>query len=193
MKKLSEKFLNLLITLTLIISLTGCYQLTKIIHKGTAKGVILCIEHNSSSILSEELVKRKCIKENQTEIVSRSMNEKKDLEAMSYMKSLGIKGSIWLDNKSAKIFLNEGTNSDYDYILTELKVRLIIKDENGKRYLRDDTIDIWVEPSKQIEGRIAISFSKSVNRAEINNKYCGDSTIKTCKSWGVISVLGIKI
>ena len=121
------------------------------------------------------------------------MNEKKDLEAMSYMKSLGIEGWIWLHNKFAEIVLNEGTNSDHDYILTELKVRLIIKDENGKRYLRDDTIDIWVEPTKQIKGRVDINFNKSVNRAEINDKYCGDSTIKTCKSWGVISVLGIKI
>ncbi len=57
MQMFLSKCVSPLIALSLMISLTGCYEIEKIINKGTVKGVSLCIDHNTSSLLSEELVK----------------------------------------------------------------------------------------------------------------------------------------
>ena len=55
MKSLLAKSVSIVIALTLIISIAGCYQIEKLFHAGTLKGTDLCIKHNTSGLIAKQM------------------------------------------------------------------------------------------------------------------------------------------
>tara|TARA_B100000768_G_C11023346_1_gene267032 strand:- start:4 stop:582 length:579 start_codon:yes stop_codon:yes gene_type:complete len=189
MKRLLAKSVSIVIALTLIVSLAGCYQIEKLFHAGTLKGTDLCIKHNTSSVVSDDVIKRKCIKENQTDhdgVIGMAFNAD-----VYFNPDSGVSHS-WIKIK-------ESRNVFDDIIITELLVSVTIFDSKGKKYLFKDTIDTWAEPSKLIKGQKAIFAQNKdlpeASEADVINKGRGcDSNQKySCIDWNILQVRGIKI
>ena len=186
MQMLLSKCISILITLTLMLSLTGCYEVEKIINKGTVKGVSLCIDHNTSSLLSEELVKRKCIKENQSKLKYRFLN---DASARVIISSK-------IDKYEGEISLAGGTNEYDDYIITEILLEITVFDADGEKYVMPEVIETWIEPSKKLIGVTKITkFGLPANTSseEINENVCPEKDMKSCANWSIIRISGVKI
>ena len=186
MQILLSKCVSILIALTLMLSLAGCYQIEKIINKGTVKGVSLCIDHNTSTLLSEELVKRKCIKENQTKLQYKIPN----LSA-----SISIRSKE--DRSKGFIELYDGRNTNDDYIITEILVDIGVYDKDGKQYFKTEYIETWIEPSVLFEGLSStiekFDLPANTTSGDINKQFCSEVVKKSCRDWGIRHISGVKI
>ena len=185
MQMLLSKCVSTLIALSLMISLTGCYEIEKIINKGTVKGVSLCIDHNTSSLLSEELVKRKCIKENQSELAYKWFESAADI----YVTDID---SISMGH----ISIVSGINDYDEYVITELRVDIKVYDADGKLHIKQEVIETWIEPSKDLSGSSKIrkfDLPTNTNISEVQNKYCSDTLKISCRTWGVERISGVRI
>jgi len=182
MQRILLKSVSILIVLFLMISLTGCDEIKKIIYKGTVKGVNLCIKQNSSLPLQEYLIKRKCEKEHQSVLKFKQLDAAADI--------------VILDNGTGWISITNGTNLYYNYVITELLVDIIVYDAGGKLHVKPTNIVTWVEPLKDLLGsnRIRkIDLPANTSSDEINEKYCSEKIKKSCKNWSIKRITGIKM
>ena len=181
---LRSKF-NLVLALTAVIALSGCYEIEKIFNQGTVKGVSLCMENDNSPLLSDELIKRRCIKEHQTTF------------SYSMTSAEGAYVDFNLEKDQADVRVVEGSSGYDNIIITEIHVSAGIRDENGKRYSKSGVIDVWLEPDEQLKGSVLIKdfgLPEGVSFDEALQTYCSFVEKKvSCRDWGISHYRGLKI
>ena len=182
---LRSKF-NLVLALTAVIALSGCYEIEKIFNQGTVKGVSLCMENDSSPLLSDELIKRSCIKEHQTTFSKSIINSER-----AYV-------DFNLEKDQVDVRISEGSSGYDNIIITEIHVLAYIYDENGKKYSNNGIMYVWLEPNVELTGsRVLIKdfgLPEGVSFDEALRTFCSDVEKKvSCRSWGIRDYRGLKI
>ena len=171
--------LKIIITLLAFSILSGCYELEKVWHQGTTKGVGLCIENNldTSKLLSESLVRSQCIKEHT-----------KDLP----YKVMKARASVWINDKNVTVSISNGKNLYENYVITEISLSANIYDSDGKLHTVSEEVEnVWIEPSDFLSGRATIEFDFSLSDYDT---FCSDlDQKKSCKSWNLASMRGVEI
>ncbi len=181
---LRSKF-NLVLALTAVIALSGCYEIEKIFNQGTVKGVSLCMENDSSPLLSDELIKRSCIKEHQTTFSGISFSGR------AYV-------NFNLEKDQVDVRISEGSSGYDNIIITEIHVLAYIYDENGKKYSNNGIMYVWLEPNVELTGsRVLIKdfgLPEGVSFDEALRTFCSDVEKKvSCRSWELSHFRGLKI
>ena len=171
------KTVFILLTISL---LAGCYELEKIWHKGTTKGVSLCIENNSdtSELLSEKLVRSQCIKEHTKNLPLKFM------EARAYVDA---------DGEYLNVRISSGKNLYENFLITEVTFGGEVYDADGKEHLSTEVdADVWIEPGKALQGSVKIEFDFPIDDF---NGTCGEEKDerKSCSGWGIQSFRGLEI
>jgi hypothetical protein len=174
---------RLSLVLTLFLALSGCYEVDKLLYQGTIRGVSLCVENKSSTLLSEETVMRWCIKEHQSRFTSEGT-------ATAFY-------TVNPDRDSAYFELGGGLNDYDDVVITEIHVSMTFYDADGKSYTNSGVIDTWVEPTKDLTGNISVKgfgLPEDLDVTTINQTYCSDKEQNiSCRSWNLIDYRGLKI
>ena len=170
---------KIIITLLAFSILSGCYELQKVWHQGTTKGVGLCIENNldTSKLLSESLVRSQCIKEHT-----------KDLP-YKFMKA---KAYVWVNDKDVTVSISDGENLYENYVITEITLNAKIYDVDGKLHtITEEVENVWIEPNDNLSGSATMEFDFSLSDY---NTFCSDlDQNKSCKSWNLASMRGVEI
>ena len=182
---MSKLILRTSCILALTLLLSGCYEVKKIFHKGTVKGVSLCIEQNNSTLLSAELIKQRCIKEHAVRNQATNASVRAKL--------------LWANAASdiAYLELARGVNETSDFVITAVAVTMTFYDEEGNPYSNKGFVRTWAEPSGFIEGSIKIKnfgLPPALKTEDINVTNCDPKTIEvSCRAWSVIGYLGLWI
>ena len=157
--------------------LSGCYEIEKLWHDGTVKGVSLCIEHytDMSDLLSESYIRSKCIKEH-SKILP---NQNSKLQAR-----------IEVKNDFVKVALIGGNNEFDKFVITGINLLVVLWDKNGKPHSDTGYLDSWIEPSKPLEGSLQINFKFP------DEEYIGSckkiSDQKSCINFEVLNLIGVE-
>ena len=171
------KTIFILLTISL---LAGCYELEKIWHNGTTKGVSLCIENNSdtSELLSESLVRTQCIKEHTKDLPYKYM------EGRAYVNANG---------EYLKINISDGKNLYENFVITEITLHGDVYDADGKQHESSQVdADLWIEPGKDLQGSVKLEFDFPIDDF---NGTCGKEKgeKKSCTAWSMYSFRGLEI
>ena len=171
------KTVFILLTISL---LAGCYELEKIWHKGTTKGVSLCIENNSdtSELLSETLVRSQCIKEHTKDLPFKYMDARAYVDA---------------NDKYLTVRISSGKNLYENFIITEITLDGDVYDADGKVHSSSQVdADVWIEPGKALKGSAKFEFDFPIDDF---NGGCAEEKDerKSCSGWGIDSFRGLEI
>ena len=171
------KTIFILLTISL---LSGCYELEKIWHNGTTKGVSLCIENNSdtSELLSESLVRTQCIKEHTKDLPYKYM------EGRAYVNANG---------EYLNINISDGKNLYENFVITEITLHGDVYDADGKLHESSQVdADLWIEPGKDLQGSVKLEFDFPIDDF---NGTCGKEKgeKKSCTAWSMNSFRGLEI
>lgn len=171
------KTIFILLTISL---LAGCYELEKIWHYGTTKGVSLCIENNSdtSELLSESLVRTQCIKEHT-----------KDLP----YKHIGGSAYLRTDGNYLNVRISDGKNLYENFIITGFTLHGDVYDADGKAHESSQVLaDVWIEPGKDLQGSGKLEFDFPVDDFDGTCAVEKDKR-KSCSSWTMDSFRGLEL
>lgn len=152
--------------------------ITEAIYKGALKGVEACMDYSGSALLSDEAVKKKCVRDFQKRLYQ-SDHATGRAGPLINQRSVGWGGT--LENKTP------------DHVTTWIEISVRIFDTEGteQEYLARTTI--WIDPLDEAEFRVDLPDLESEQVEGIEFCEHDDLKPKACMTWGVVRVMGLTI
>lgn len=147
---------------------------------GTLSGLVNCVSYSKSEVVSEATTRNACANKMQTTLY--------DSELAT--------GRAGTRTRQDSTFLEGSLNNNTaNYVTTWVRLAFNVHGTTGaKRSSRSDVL-IWIEPQSSAEFSIEIDYFSKEEILELD--WCEVNTpeedLKSCKSWGVEEIKGLKI
>lgn len=172
------------LALTSLFALAGCYELEKIFYKGSVRAVASCIEDREAEIglLSPATIRQNCVDDNEATI------DRGDIDGRMRL-DVG-------DNGDLQISWLSITDVPDDHVITEISFVVTLRDARSEAFNIYFTKPIWIEgPREVFEWPDRFSIPKPddlLMPSELFNGGCRDTpTQQYCYTWNITRIKGL--
>lgn len=177
-----------LFLISVLLALSGCYQLDKVFHKGSVRAFASCLEDRSDlvGVLSEAIIRADCIDENQESL------------PRSFVSRVGGRLGMLLVNQNTELRVTSFslTNIPDNYVVTQIALDFYLYNADGERFIIGQSRREWIEGPTDIftSERWNVSLPSSLYFSEGTNFIgCSNADVKiNCFEWNILNLKGLK-
>ena len=178
-------YMKILLLIAIPFAVSGCYQLDKILHKGSVRAFASCLEDKKDlvDVLSEYSIRSACLDENHESLPRISRGEMTGSIALNYLNErTGFRASRFSLEE-----IPEG------FIITEVILIFYFFDENGEVFEIIEPRKTWIEgPQRTYSAQFGWDMPFPDGLSFENNEFGGScnnmETRRNCFSWNIFNV-----